>query len=175
MKFVVGNSTTFQYSRIDVEFIDGFGCSPNRKKCLFFYCKKERVSECIELIYELNELYKKKLIYEPKDLTKEEIWEYDYLHKRYKDSRGLFQGKYEIFSEVGKLVAYGNYKDNGKIGIWQEDFGSGRSCKGEYVNDHRVGTWVYNNGKTNIYNKHGFWIGGDASYDRFEPSAYCGD
>jgi hypothetical protein len=182
MQFITHKKNTFQYSLITVSFIDGFFCNKNtsnyckelggeerQTRCVYFPVKNERVKECIELIYQLNEINKKKQVSQSSNLTKEEEWKNGYLHIGFKDSKGLLQGKYQVFNGSGKLIAFGNYKDNGRVGMWQDD-----DVKGEYANNHRVGTWVYSNGKTSIYDKHGFWIGGTFEGQRFVPSnALC--
>ena len=86
-----------------------------------FVVKTEDASNCVEMIYKLFELSKKKNTNSlPKKLEKHEEWNGGYLSTWYTDEKGIKQGNYELKNSEGKLISYGEYKDNVKVGNWVE-------------------------------------------------------
>lgn len=52
------------------------------------------------------------------NLISKEKWIQGKLIKWHEDSEGNYQGRYEVINYDGKLVTYGNYRNNMKIGKW---------------------------------------------------------
>ncbi len=52
------------------------------------------------------------------NLISKESWNQDILRKWHVDNEGIFQGRYEEYNSEGKLVTFGDYKNNLKVGKW---------------------------------------------------------
>ncbi|MFN8429353.1 MAG: hypothetical protein U0V04_05190 [Spirosomataceae bacterium] len=77
-----------------------------------------------------------------------------------KDNPEIKHGDYVIKSYTGnKKILVGQYKQGKKTGLWYESFYGfgfkGLKCKGEFLDDQKVGEWIYfgyNNDTSQIYN-----------------------
>jgi hypothetical protein len=159
-----------EYSSICIAFIDGYGPnvfteltsngnSTHGKDVTFnIVVKKERAKACRDMIYRLNELAESKLPVPSIKLAKKEEWVADglLLATYFVDENGLKQGRYEGRDRTGKLVMYGSYKDNAKIGQWT-DYDGTESDSGTYKNGHRIGKWISPSGvQVGIYDRDGY-------------------
>ncbi len=80
--------------------------------------KKEQANKCIEAINHLISNSKEKNSNLTTELTRNEKWSGEYLEIWHTDSTGIKQGRYEMRDITGKLISYGDYKDNVKVGKW---------------------------------------------------------
>jgi hypothetical protein len=85
------------------------------------YVRNQDAQKLVELIKRVSLLERSKTNNFQNNLTSKEKWNGDNLIKWNEDENGNLQGKYEIYNREGKLITYGNYRNNVRDGKWTVD------------------------------------------------------
>lgn len=72
----------------------------------------------VELIKRISVIEREEPKVTKSSLISKEKWNGDILIKWHEDNEGIFQGRYEEYSSEGKLVTFGDYKNNLRVGKW---------------------------------------------------------
>jgi hypothetical protein len=170
---------TFEYSSITISFAEAYPMTffntdlggvrykYDGKSEFCIVVKAERIKSVIETIFRLNDLAEKRLPLSPTQLSKVHKWTKGILETYYVDNLGHKQGRYEGQDENGKLVYFGNYKDDSRIGEW--------TCYGNhgfYKYGHKFGHWTYTNGYKPDYDRDGNPTEGQSEYTHDSSGDY---
>lgn len=90
----------------------------NSKSIISIIVNNEDADKFVEVIKRISIIEREKSRNTKLNLISKEKWFDDILAKWYEDSDGVMQGRYEQFDSSGKLVTFGEYKNNVKVGKW---------------------------------------------------------
>lgn len=90
----------------------------NSQSLISIIVNNEDADKFVEVIKRISIIEREKSRNTKLNLISKEKWYDDILAKWFEDSNGVMQGRYEQFDSSGKLVTFGEYKNNVKVGKW---------------------------------------------------------
>jgi hypothetical protein len=90
----------------------------NSRSLMWIIVNNEDAFKFVEVIKRLSIIEREKTKNTKLNLISKESWNRDILRKWHEDSEGIFQGRFEEYNSEGKLVTFGEYNNNVKVGKW---------------------------------------------------------